>query len=95
EGCLVTPPFEPGGALHVNVAAANGGWLRAELLDADSGRPLDEYSAADCRPLEGDLLNARVQWKSRADLPRSPARVRARFLMRNAALFSFWLERGT
>lgn len=95
EGCLVTQPFEPRGALHVNVAAAGGGWLRAELLDADSGRTLNGYSAADCRPLEGDLLDGRIRWSSHADLPRSPARVRARFLLRNAALFSFWLsEKG-
>ena len=89
EGTLVTKPFETnGGRLMVNVDA-QGGDMKAEVLDAKSMAPLDGYSLAESVPQTGDHVAGQVAWKH-ADLPRSTIRIR--FRLRKADLYAFWVE---
>ena len=92
EGTVTTQPFiARGGRLHVNVDAA-GGELVAELLDAESMEPLPRLSAAECQTIRGDHVSEPVVWGGRSQPPDDKA-VRARFVVRNAELYAFWLER--
>jgi hypothetical protein len=86
EGTLLTKPFElTGGKLYANIDARKGE-LRVEALDKD-GKVLAVSS-----PLEGDMPRGEVQWGQgkRADLQRH--QVSFRFVLRNAKLYSYWLE---
>ena len=65
------------------------GALKVELL-TDKGDLLAGYSADDCDPFVGDDLRHTVTWNGNGDLGRLSGRpVRARFHLRNAALYSF------
>jgi hypothetical protein len=85
-GTLLTKPFNVNGTkLLVNVNAA-GGSLDIEVLDDN------EKSLALSQSVTGDRLRASVSWKS-GDLARLQGRaIRLRFLLRNARLYSFWLD---
>jgi hypothetical protein len=85
-GVVVTKPFEMSGrALFVNVDAPKGE-LRVEVCDGD-GKVL-----AASTPMAGDLPGAPVKWKE-GDLARlSGETVSLRFSLRNASLYSYWLE---
>lgn len=88
EGEVVTRPvrFE-GKRLSLNYAAANGGGVRVELQD-EEGKPIPGFSAADCRPLAEDAIDAVVAW-SGGDLSSLAARpVRLRFVIRDADVYS-------
>lgn len=90
DGELLTKPLLAAGRrLTVNYKAT-GGTLRVELQDAGE-RPLPGFALADCEPLTGDDITAPVQWKreatSQPPAPASPFRIR--FVLRNAAIFSF------
>ena len=62
-GTLLTRPVTfDGKQLHVNVETAEQGSLRVELRDA-AGEPIDGFTFADCRPIEGDFTDAAVHWK--------------------------------
>jgi hypothetical protein len=92
EGTITTEPFElGGGALRVNVDAG-AGELVAELLDAETMEPLPGLSVAECETVRGDHLSAQVSWRGNS-IPVSDRPVRARFLLRGAELYAFWLER--
>jgi hypothetical protein len=89
-GTAVTKPFVAEGELTVNVDAKEGK-IGAEVLDADTMKPLPGFEIESCRTIEGDHLTAVVHWqeKSKVDI-RSPVRVR--FVMNQAKLYSFWLN---
>jgi hypothetical protein len=75
------------GTLLVN-AAASKGWLKVEVLDAD-GKVLPGYGVDDCSPLAGDGVGQVVAWGDRKELPSGTSPLRLRFVMKNAALYSF------
>jgi hypothetical protein len=91
RGEVVTKPFMlQGEDLYVNAEVK--GELRAEVLDGESLRPLSGLSDSDCEPLQGDHLHGRINWQE----PRrqgSARPVRLRFVMRDAKLYAFWLEK--
>ena len=90
QGTLVTKPFATGGrGLRVNADVR--GELRAELLDAGTLEPIAGFSQADCDAVSGDRVSAAVSWGSRTT-PADGAIVRARFTLRDAGLYAFWLE---
>jgi hypothetical protein len=106
EGVLITRPlaFE-GDRLVVNVRAPERpvmgamsgdpphGRLRVEILDA-KGQPLAGFAASDCDPIGGDHLRRTVRWKGGSNLSALAGRaIRLRFLMKNAALYSFQFTR--
>ena len=86
EGSVTTTPFDwTGEALHIN-ADATGGSVRAALLDAD-GQPLPGFEQS--APVEGDQLDAPVQWLSDA-APTATQPIRLQLSARNAMLYSYW-----
>jgi len=90
-GELLTRPFGwTGGDLCVNVDAAEGEML-AEVVDAESLRPLRGWSALECQPLRGDLLGEAVRWEGAERTSTEGRSVRLRFCLRRASLYSFWL----
>ena len=91
EGTIVTKPFMlNGGHPYVN-AEVGKGELRAEMLDAETMKPLPGLSVQQCIPLNGDHLCARIAWKGQPRLVHEKA-VRLRFVLRQAKLYAFWLE---
>lgn len=90
SGSIVTRSVTlDGESLMVNCDVSNGE-LRAELLDS-SGKVLPGYSAAECVPLRGDHLAAKLQWRgaSSADALKGQT-VKIRFILDRGDLFSFW-----
>jgi hypothetical protein len=76
--------------LNVNTSAAGEG--RVAILDA-AGAAIDGLGLDDCRVVNGDHLEKKVEWVGGSDIARlSGAPVRLRFEMRGAKLFSFWFE---
>ena len=93
-GELVTSPISFSGEyLFVNAVAVKGA-VGVELLDGQ-GRPVPGFSAADSRVEKFDSTKRRIVWKGhdRLDVPR-PGEYRLRFVLKNAALYSFWVSRA-
>ena len=92
-GELLTKEIEIGGGnLHVNASAARGE-LRAEVRDADTGRPLAGYTLADAVPVTTDSVSAPVRWAGNADVSRLTGRnVKLRFVLERGDLYAFWFE---
>ena len=90
-GSLVTRPVTfRGKHLFVNVAA-EGGELRAEVLDRD-GQVLPGLTRDNCVPVRQDSTRAAVTWKG-ADLARLAGQVvRFRFYLRNGDFYAFWVS---
>jgi hypothetical protein len=75
------------GPLRVNYKAA-GGSLKVEVLD-ENGKALPGFSRDDCEPLNGDSVDQVVRWKGSSEVPRQTGPVRFRFVLQNAAIYSF------
>jgi len=92
-GTLITRPVDfQGSRLHVNAAVAQGGELRVGVLTHE-GKPISGYRAADCVPIHGDGIDLPVSWKAKAKLVGlDHFQVRFRFQLKNAKLFSFWID---
>ena len=88
-GIIQTVPLEAAGQRLVVNANAARGELCAAVADP-TGRPLDGYAMADCRPVHGDHVRQAVAWKGRPALPRR-GRVSLRLQLSNADLFSYSL----
>lgn len=94
EGSVSTAPFRSSGVgLAVNYAA-QGGSLCVEVLD-EQGAVVEGHGRADCTPLTGDSVNEPVTWKTRAVLPDTPERIRLRFILRNASIYSYNADAAT
>ncbi len=92
EGVVTTVPVRnTGNTLAVNYATREGGTLCVEVLD-EKGAVIDGYGRDDCTNLKGNSVNQPVLWKTRNTLPETPARIRLRFILRNASLYSFNVE---
>ncbi len=86
ESFLRTPQVLVSGK-SMTVNADVKGELRVRLLDA-SGKPLGGFDFDDCRPMQGDSLAHKVNWKGNlATLTDKPIQIE--FLLRNARLFAF------
>ena len=87
-GTVTTRPLiGSDGELRLNTAV-NGGWVKVEVLDRQ-GNVIDGYSRDDCDPISADTVNQKVTWGSRSELPETNDSLRFRFLLVNAALYSF------
>lgn len=88
-GALTTQLFtHSGGHLYLNGVASSGGSITCELLDA-TDQPLAGFEPADCSPLVDDSTHFAVNWRQQP-LPDGPLRLR--FHLRNASLYSYWVE---
>ncbi|MCF6286258.1 MAG: hypothetical protein L3K26_13875 [Candidatus Hydrogenedentes bacterium] len=93
EGTITTNALSGAtGTLAVNFRA-DGGWLRAEILD-ESGNVLPGYSRADCPPLTGDHIEKTMSWGALDHLPETKGAMQIRFILRDAALYSFRVGDG-
>jgi hypothetical protein len=87
---VVTRPLDLAGHyLHLNAAAARGR-IRVAVLD-EQGRAIRGLGLDDCIPLAEDALDVQVAWKGRDALD-VQGRLRLQFELREAALFSFWIN---
>lgn len=91
EGTLRTPLLKlDGGAMTLNVDARQGA-VRVQVLGAD-GKALAGFALADCEPVTADAVAAPLRWKRPlAELRGQP--VRLEFVLRNARLFGFDVQR--
>ncbi|MBN1555148.1 MAG: hypothetical protein JXA11_10410 [Phycisphaerae bacterium] len=89
-GSITTVPLVfDGDMLFVNADIAEGGYIKAELLDAE-GNVLEGYSMAECNAITGDKLAARISWTNRELLVNNTTEgLRLRFEMKDAQLYSF------
>ncbi len=85
-GTLLTKPFElEGSSLHLNVEATSGS---VELTVMDSFNQI----VAVAETLTEDQPNAAIRWKSGSLENHKGKLVSLRLSLRNASLYSFWLE---
>ncbi len=91
-GVLTTHPVVlTGERLFVNANAA-GGRLSVEILDG-TGRPIDGYEESASAAVMEDSIHIPLQWADSASLaPLKHRTVRLRFHLKDAALYSFWME---
>jgi len=90
---LTRPLLVTGESLHVNVNSI-AGYLIVEVLD-EEGRPIEALGRQNAVPLTQDSLNCRTLWRSRTALTHMVGkRVRLRFWMHRARLYSFWFHKS-
>lgn len=88
-GAITTVPLEGAqGALRLNYRALAGGSVKVEVLD-EQGSVIPGYGEADADALQGDETDAAASWGSATTLPTFPCELRFRFILQNAALYSF------
>ncbi|MEX0727115.1 MAG: hypothetical protein WD065_12640 [Planctomycetaceae bacterium] len=92
-GVVVTRPLTYSGSkLFVNAQVAEGGYLKAELRTID-GEPAGEYLLENATPIAGDVLAKQVNWRGEASIPSAEENsLRLVFELKNAKLYSFWVE---
>jgi hypothetical protein len=92
-GVVTTRPVVFSGKhLFVNVDAPHGS-LIAEIIDME-GTPVEPFTFANCRPVEGDTTLAQVHWTGGDDLTALAHRaVRFRFRVTHAKFYAFWVSR--
>ena len=92
-GTLLTRPLDfQGHRLHVNAAVADNGELRVGILTRDE-QSISGYTPADSLPITGDSINLPVSWQAKEKLTNlNHSQVRFQFLLKNAKLFSFWID---
>lgn len=74
--------------LHLNLATSAAGSIQVELQDS-TGSPLPDFRLEDCETIVGDRIDRIVRWNSKSRLDALKGqRVRVRFVMRDADLYS-------
>jgi len=92
-GMIDTRPVEIAGhQLFVNATTAEGGSLSVEIVDREGREVLPGWSRAECTVVTGDHLRAEVRWPGRDLAELAGQRVRLRFHLADADLYSFWVE---
>lgn len=92
-GEFSTPPLVfSGRRLALNTDASGGGSVRVEILP-ESGLAIEEFSAGDCDPINGNFIRKVVSWRGKSDLGALAGKtVRLRFVMNDTKLYSFKFE---
>lgn len=93
EGSILTKPLiSESGQLYVNADVSSGGYIKAELTDKN-GNTLPGYELTSSKGITGDNLRAPMLWKDHVDILRNPDEaVQIRFVLKNAKLYSFWVQ---
>ena len=72
---------------------SNDGELRIAMVDEDTAEELDHFGRDDSIAITDDAARMAVRWKQRDSLAELKDRyVRLAFHLRNAKLYSFWIE---
>jgi len=92
-GKITTRPMTfVGKKLFVNADVEKDGWVKAAVLTRDSNS-IESYGLADSVALTKDTTKGRMSWKSIKELvPPGDGHVRLVFQLKNAKLYSFWIE---
>ena len=92
-GELTTRPLSfTGSRLFINADVAKEGMVQVELLTRD-GAPVAGYTAEDAMPVTGDATKIPVSWDDTDVVHVADGEhVRLRFRLRDAKLYSFWIE---
>ena len=93
-GVVITRPlvFEGEGKLFVNADVATTGYVRASVM-AEDGSAIDGFGEDDCQAICADSTRSRVGWSRNETLAELKDRyVRLSLHLRNAKLYSFWIE---
>ena len=80
-----------GSRLFVNADASNGE-IRVDIVNERGREVLAGWEPEKCVPIRGDHLRTEVQWQGRELRSLAGKTVRFRFHLRDAHLYSFWLE---
>jgi len=97
-GIIETRPLTfAGKGLYVNADVQPGGYIKAELrlrrAGNKPGRPIKPYTLANCKPVTGDVMAGRITWSGKAAIKRPNDQSWQLLLeLRNAKLYSFWIE---
>lgn len=90
-GWMITRTLETSGEhMFVNVDA-DAGRLQVELLD-EYGEIVPGYSRADSVPIASDSTRHPVRWKKNKPMVDAPTRLKLRFYLESASLYSFWIS---
>jgi len=91
SGFVDTRPIQiEGGKLYINAQAT--GRVRAEITDSQGRAALPGWGVDDCAIVTGDTPRAELRWKGRTLKELGSQKVRIRFHLTDADLYSFWLE---
>jgi hypothetical protein len=92
-GVIVTRPLSFGGKkLFINARVNKGGYVKAALISPEN-TPVSQYGLADCISVTVDAVKSPVVWTNAQDILLSPGdHLRLKFELKNAQLYSFWIE---
>jgi hypothetical protein len=86
---LTTPLRFDGDRLSINFSTSAAGSIRVELQNA-AGKPIPDFTLADCNLQFGNQLDRTVSWKAGPDVSQLAGKpVRLRFELKDADLYSF------
>jgi hypothetical protein len=77
--------------LYIN-ATAGAGQIRAEITERNGRVVVPGWGLEQCVPVEGDHVRVELRWPGRDLAELRGKNVRIRFHLKNADLYSFWLE---
>jgi len=92
-GNVITRPLTfTGTSLFVNADVEDGGWIKAAVLSRDS-QAVEGYALENAVPLTTKTTRGQMAWKSVSRLsPPGEDHLRIKFELKNAKLYSFWIE---
>ena len=93
-GTVVTRPLTfKGKTLHINADVADGGEIIVGFRTRDGKKAVDGFVVENCAPLTGDSIDMTASWNSGEDISKlSGSFSRLEFKLRNAKIYSFWME---
>jgi len=92
-GQIVTRPLTfKGKSLFVNAEVASGGWVKAAVLSREA-TPIAGYDLQDAVAMTKGTTQGRLTWAAKDQLDASiDDHLRIRFELKDAKLYSFWIE---
>ncbi len=89
---MTRPLTFDGCRIFVNAQVSDGGYIKADIRNT-VGEAVKPYVMSECQPLNADVLNGQVVWAGQTAVQRSADQgMRIAFEVKNARLYSFWLE---
>ena len=78
--------------LFVNAKVGEGGHIKAAVMSPEK-TPVSGYGLSKSVPTTGDSVKSSVAWEHGHDVSLRPGdHVRLKFELKNAQLYSFWIE---
>jgi len=91
-GRLLTRPLAyDGRKLYVNADVRPGGYVKAAMCAANR-LAVNDHSLETCVPITQDTLSGLIEWHGGSTLPEAKGPMRIMFEIKNAKLYSFWVD---